>query len=129
METAPTKMYCEKMLNFANKPFLTHFYPSAMQVRMCRSAGVLQEILPVVVSEGPETPDCYWGWWDEEQKRFSIVYWRRMQVEICFTYGYKIEEEQGKGKLVPVIVERSTENELATSSIARRRREHPKEIS
>lgn len=78
------------------------FYPSTMQVRMCGDHPIVR----VRVSE-TETPTdrSYWAWWDNERQHFTMVYYSRVQVEICFAYGSKAEEARGRGKVCQVDVE------------------------
>jgi hypothetical protein len=46
-----------------------------------------------------------WGWWDAEDKTFCMIFPRRMLVEMCFTYGSKVEEERDRGRVVQVRIE------------------------
>lgn len=49
-------------------------------------------------------PVKMWAWWDNKAGKFRYVYDSKKKVEICFPYGYKVEEDKGKGKLLEVIV-------------------------
>ncbi len=40
----------------------------------------------------------YWGWWDNEMKKFTIIWSKYFLLNMCFTYGMRPEEEKGKGK-------------------------------
>jgi hypothetical protein len=39
----------------------------------------------------------YWGWYDNEKGNFSMIYPSWVQHFVCFTYGPKVLEENGKG--------------------------------
>ena len=45
-----------------------------------------------------------WGWWDNKDEKFTMVWPSRVQLEVCFPYGYKIEEKRGKGHFLRVYV-------------------------
>lgn len=40
----------------------------------------------------------YWGWWDETQKRFSLIWPQYFLLNMCFPYGIKAAEESNQGK-------------------------------
>jgi len=61
-------------------------------------------IYEVEVSVSVETPDSYWGWYDAKDDRFEYVYPSRGQVNMCFPYGPQVEENLGRGKVLPVNV-------------------------
>ena len=44
----------------------------------------------------------YYGWFDNSTQDYRMIWCKKQLVEICFPYGYKIEEEKGKGRLVPL---------------------------
>jgi len=46
----------------------------------------------------------YWGWWDNERKRFSLILRKHFLLNMCFPYGMEAEEERGKGKAYRVNV-------------------------
>jgi len=50
-------------------------------------------------------PTYYWAWWNNQENEFEFVYGHRDLVNMCFPYGTTIEEKQGRGHLLPVIVE------------------------
>ncbi len=103
MTTNPTVLFCNERPAHKGGTYLADFYPHPGQVRMCRCPEEMKHpILKVEVSEGKDTPDTYWAWWDEQDQVFQFVNSHRMGVEICFAYGSRIEEEQGRGKLFPV---------------------------
>lgn len=45
-----------------------------------------------------------YAWWDEERKEFRHVYPQAICVEMCSPDGFKKSIEQGRGKILPVIV-------------------------
>lgn len=45
-----------------------------------------------------------WAWWNNEKKRFSMIYPAEMIVRMCSPDGFKRAEERGEGKVVKVIV-------------------------
>lgn len=85
---------------------LWNFYSSIFVTRLALS-GDCRTLREVVITpwEGPEEKALYWGWWDNEDKEFQFIYYGKFLVEMCFPYGCKVEEEAGKGKLMPVHVE------------------------
>lgn len=55
----------------------------------------------IMVEEVPEgDPQAYWGWKDFERKEYCMIWASKILLEICFPYGYRFEEERGKGKIV-----------------------------
>ncbi len=60
------------------------------------------QIDKVVIEEDKKGKSQYWAWWDHEKEIYRMVYPSRVQVEMCFPYGYKIEEEKGNGRLCRV---------------------------
>jgi len=60
--------------------------------------------LQMRVSADQITPDeistkaDYWGWYDNEDQRFSMIYPKRFLLEMCFPYGIKACEDQNQGK-------------------------------
>ncbi len=42
-------------------------------------------------------PD-YWGWFDNEDKKFTLIYPKLFLLNMCFPYGIEIEENRNKGK-------------------------------
>ena len=98
------------------KPRYDDIFPSCGAVRMCMGDSEhIHKIKLRVVGDGETS--SYWGWWatplvsmlgnstEREPGSFSMVYASRAQAEICFAYGYKVEEECGNGKLVNLVLE------------------------
>jgi len=48
----------------------------------------------------------YWGWWDEDEQKFTLVYAARFLLNMCFPAGIKVTEESGKGKAYRVNVKK-----------------------
>jgi hypothetical protein len=106
MQTQPTRMYCGELPDdYRGGTYLTHFFQSKLGVKMCMDDRRPFPVFEVVVSEGTDTPDSYWGWWDSGRQAFNIVFARKLLVEVCFPYGSKAEEDRGRGKLMPVNIE------------------------
>lgn len=61
---------------------------------------VTLEVIPEVNLENrKETNDVdYWGFWNNETERLSLIYPSYIQFAVCFPYGPKAEEEVGRGK-------------------------------
>lgn len=78
-----------------------NIYRSRTQVGMCGAKP--EQIVKVTVKESDEGE--HWGWFDNDTGSYSMIYPSRTQVEMCFTYGYAIEEERGRGRLVQLKVE------------------------
>ena len=64
---------------------------------LCR---VRFEIIPDVnLDNRKETNDIdYWGLYNFEEKRLSLIYPSYIQFYVCFPYGPKDEETRGRGK-------------------------------
>ena len=78
-----------------------HIYSSRMAVSMCGVADA--DIVPVMVRE--QVDGGHWGWWDHEHQAFAMIWPSKVQVEMCFPYGYRAAEWAGDGKLVELLVE------------------------
>jgi hypothetical protein len=48
--------------------------------------------------ENQEAEPDYWGWYDFQQKRFSMIYAKYFLLNMCFPAGIKPAEEAGQGK-------------------------------
>lgn len=107
MTTTPTILFCDKQRMYDNSgEYFANFYPSKLQVQMCRSHNNQNApMLKARVSEGKDIPGSYWAWWGIERQAFTMVFRRKFIVEMCFPYGTKVEEERGRGKLLPVDIE------------------------
>lgn len=104
VKTNPTILFCEESSPRLGSVHYTHFFQHPKGVLMCRDrkSRDTPPLLEAEVSEGTDTPDSYWGWWDGEKRRFIFVFHRRMLVEMCFPYGTEAEEKLGRGRLLPV---------------------------
>jgi hypothetical protein len=91
--------YCQEKLGQAG-PYFTHFAACPEVVNLYDSGEVLQ----VTIEECEVCSGCYWSWWDEEKQTFQFTCYWRGGVEMCFPYGTAIEEQRGRGKLLPVRV-------------------------
>ena len=93
--------------------FYSSIFPSKMAVTMCMGDPEPIHAVKVRLGDGSSR---YWGWWSTRLKsllgseerdpgHFTMIFPSRIQVEICFAYGYEAEEKAGNGKLVNLIVE------------------------
>lgn len=57
-----------------------------------------QSLPPLPQNDPAVMTSDYWGWWDNEQKHFSMIYQKRFLLNMCFPYGIESSEEKGKGK-------------------------------
>lgn len=90
--------YCAKK----NEKFI-HFYKNKLGIKMCGYG--LDEILQVSVREISENEEpTHYGWYDFEKNNLSLVFNTKTQLRMCFPYGMSIEEKEGKGKCVELIV-------------------------
>jgi hypothetical protein len=76
------------------------FYKSMMQMRLC---GDYSETV-VLIEVTQDDNGTYWTWYDYTRDCFNFTASFKQAVEICFPYGSKVEEENGKGKLISVSV-------------------------
>ena len=104
MMTCHTILFCEELPHHSGGTYLAHFFSHPKSVQMCRDQKSWDEIpiLETEVSQGTDTPESYWGWWDDNRKRWELVFPRKFLVEMCFPYGTDPEELVGRGKLLPV---------------------------
>ena len=51
----------------------------------------------------------YWGWFDNDKQKFSMIYPKRFLLVMCFPYGYEVCEERNQGKAYRLQI--LTENE------------------
>ena len=88
------------------RDFYQHF---GIRSVLCSLYGDKPEDIVVVefkISENQEVPQPnapalnadYWGWYDNNTKKFSMIYAQHFLLEMCFPYGTKASEEFGKGK-------------------------------
>lgn len=57
-----------------------------------------QSIPPPPQNDPAVLTSDYWGWWDNEDKAFTMIYQKRFLLDMCFPYGIEASEEKGKGK-------------------------------
>lgn len=89
-------LYCQK-----KNGIYQYFFANP---RGCLACDSKLTPIAVEVREDHETPNPYWGWWEEKFGAFLHVYYRKICVETCFVYGYEAEEARGRGKLFPVSI-------------------------
>lgn len=44
------------------------------------------------------TDNDYWGFYSFEEEKFILIFHQYFILDMCFTYGMRIEEEHNKGK-------------------------------
>lgn len=100
MSERRTTMYCQRYAAQDGQEYYTHFQTDP------RVTALYDEDEPVfkaeVVETTADTPGCYWAWWDNEDNEFQFTAYKRFLVDMCFAYGSKVEEEHGRGHLIPV---------------------------
>ncbi len=104
MSSKSTIMYCCDIEKHTGGTILFHFYHHPKAVKMCQDSRDPHPVFKVEVTEGTDAPGSYWGWWNSEDNSFHFVFPSRLQVDMCFPYGAKAEEERGRGKMMPVNV-------------------------
>lgn len=63
------------------------------------------QTIPPPPQKDPKVNEAdYWAWWDNDQKRFSLIFGKHFLLNMCFPYGMELEEERGKGKAYRVNV-------------------------
>lgn len=78
-----------------------NIYPNINLVKMCGD-GPYHEVKIREIRKNETS--LYWGWKDFEDKKYSMIYYRKELAEMCFPYGYKAEEKRGRGKLVNLVI-------------------------
>jgi len=108
-----TIMYCTEFDSTTKGKMFFHFFHHPKSVKMCQDSREPHPIFKVEVSENADPnagqniggpSGSYWGWWNSEDNSFHFVFPSRLQVDMCFPYGAKAEEERGRGKMMPVNV-------------------------
>lgn len=62
---------------------------------------IIQVKCMVSKDQTEQKPPDYWGWYNLEKERWEtggLLQPSLTQFKMCFPYGYKVEEEHGKGK-------------------------------
>lgn len=65
-----------------------------------KSEDVLEVKMCISENQSPpnENEQEYWGWYDFEQKEFTMIYPNYKLLSVCFPYGIQIEEKNNRGK-------------------------------
>ena len=101
--TGVTQLIAEEFEDYKGRTWLRHFFAHtvALQAVFIGPAAAYR----VEISRGTYgDPGGYWGWWNLEKLCWEMVFGSKVQVEVCFAYGPKVEEERGRGWLLPVDV-------------------------
>ncbi len=59
---------------------------------------VISEDQTLPENDNDRTEPDYWGWYDNDDKRISMMYSARFLLDMCFPYGIKASEKAGQGK-------------------------------
>jgi hypothetical protein len=99
-----TILYCCKRPPDNNGVVYHHFADSAFVARLYDGESPIVRVRVREAREGEEP--THWGWWDNEQEKFAapMTWGARFLVNMCFAYGSKVEEEHGRGHVLPVVV-------------------------
>lgn len=90
-ELKSTILYC-----FKENGRYMDFYPSKLQVQMCGVGN--EDIVKVKVSQALYNEvTTHYGWWDNKDNCFCMIFESYHQLAMCFPYGIKDEEERGRG--------------------------------
>ncbi|KKN69147.1 hypothetical protein LCGC14_0444360 [marine sediment metagenome] len=76
-----------------------HFYKYKHQVRLTGIPGRTVELLLTEDIEGD-----YWAWWDNKTEAFVHCWPSEVQLNMCFPYGPKAEEDRDRGNKLRVSV-------------------------
>lgn len=91
--------YCEKKNNEYSE-----FFANPLGVQMCGVNKI--NIVKVKVREALENEtSTHYAWWDNKDKELDFVFKKKVQVDMCFPYGAKVEIEAGYGDIIGVVVE------------------------
>lgn len=96
--TTPFTRTCVKSEN----GYYTHFGINAAHASVWGNKE--EDVLTVIlkVSDNQSSPNThtqeYWGWFDNTDNEFTLIYANYLQLSVCFAYGIKTEEEIGRGK-------------------------------
>ena len=76
-----------------------HFYQYSYQPAMTGIPGRVLELQLTEDSKGE-----FWAWWDNESASFVHCWQSESQLNMCFPYGPKAEEDRGRGKKLRISV-------------------------
>jgi len=101
----PNTFVTTATFNGGRKPCYEHFgiVPSLASVygnKPEEIRTVTLEVVPNVTLDNRQETDevDYWGFFNFETKRLSLIYPHFISFQVCFPYGPKSEEEVGRGK-------------------------------
>ena len=105
------KMYAHKdhTIN-TGQEFFRDIQPTPKQVKMYGSGDIFEVNVELHKDQTPETKNTgfgidYWGWQRTIEKDLIMIWPSFPQFSMCFCYGYKSEEERGRGKAYRLSVE------------------------
>jgi len=81
-----------------------NIYPHPRTVMLCCSRD--EPIYQVKIREVRKGEiSQYWGWFDNEDEEYSMIWPSKIQMKMCFPYGPEAEESRGAGRQVNLVVE------------------------
>lgn len=92
-------MFCEKDRDTGE---YNHFFSNIIAVGMCGAKP--HDIVEVEILETTEEECTHWAYKDLIENQFYFIYKTKMVVEICSPDGFKSDIKEGKGVIVPVII-------------------------
>lgn len=119
-------MIPEKTKNTAvfNGRYFEHFriHPTTVTVFGRKVEDIVSVEITVAENQDlpPDNDNCdlkpdYWAWWDNETQDFSLIYAKRVLLQICMPYGIEAAENTGQGKAyrvnVNLVAEKENEDE------------------
>jgi len=100
-----TVMYCHKRPSEREECgfWYNDFFTSAFGTKLCDANLLILEVKVREVKDGDTS--SYWGWWNNEEQRFTLVYLTRGILSMCFPYGIQPEVDLGRGQDHNVFIE------------------------
>ena len=95
----------KETINFCGKNHRNQFcdfFTNEKSVKMCGHTEIFKVKIIECIDINRAT---HWSWWDNKDRQFYFTSPLKLHVTICFPYSITIYEENGEGKLMPVIVE------------------------
>jgi hypothetical protein len=102
--------YAHKEISERSGVLYLHASPSKRWVELHQ---IPHPIVKISVRERVETdpPSSYWGWLKADEPDCYIFVWpSEIQLDMCFPYGPKIEEQLGRGRKVNLTLTEIPEN-------------------
>ncbi len=103
--------YCTKRYREQDgKTYYMNIFSHIRTVIMCtmKDEKIYEIDINEIVNPAEVDENSYYGWL-ENDGNISFVYPHLALLSVCFTYGYKAEEDRGNGKLVRVKIKENRE--------------------